>query len=206
MKYKILFAGLLCLLSLIHAAEAQKFKGGLNLGLIASQVDGDFRGNYNKPGLFTGAYVLFPFCHETMGFQLEIDYAQKGSKSQGKNSDGSLNKSRMALHQIEIPLLYNYNIIRNLSLSGGLSCNMLVNTTVYDSYGYTDETYAEPYNFHFFELGLLLGGSYKIKEHYGFSFRYGYSITPIGTSLDTRRRLFSGLRNNFLQFHFSYQF
>jgi hypothetical protein len=193
-------------LFILQNIEAQKFKGGLNLGLIASQVDGDFRGNYNKPGLFTGAYILFPFKHETMGLQLELDYAQKGSKSQGKNSDGTLNKSRMALHQIEIPVLFNYNIIRKLTLSGGLSCNMLVSTKIYDSYGYTSELYADPYKFKFFELGLLLGGSYLFKKHYGLSFRYGYSLTPIGTSLDARRRWVSGLRNNFLQFHFSYQF
>jgi len=193
-------------LMFLYSSNAQKFVGGLNLGLIASQVDGDFRGNYNKPGLFIGAYTLLPFHKETMGIQLELNYAQKGSKSQGRLDDGTLNKSRMSLHQIEIPVLYNWMFVRDLSLSGGLSFNMLVDTKIYDMYGYEDNVYEENYDFKFFELGMLLGINYMLKGHYGFTFRYGYSLTPIGISHDIRPRVFSGLRNNFLQFHFSYQF
>lgn len=187
-----------CLLSL----QAQKFKGGLHAGLLATQVDGDDRGNYNKPGLFVGAFTAIPFHHERMSIQLEIDYAQKGSKARGKISDGSFNKSRLALHQIEVPVLYNWKFIRNFSLTGGLSFNMIVK---YKEYDLTGEPYPEDvtaYDINFFELGLLLGLNYHLKEHYGLSFRYGYSITPLGPSL--YRRI--GLRNNFLQFHFSYTF
>lgn len=198
---KIAFVGIIYLLTL-QGIQAQRFKGGLNLGLLATQVDGDNRGNYNKPGLFAGAYVLLPFKNKTMGMQMELNYAQKGSKTQGKNADGTLNKSRLALHQIEVPVLYRWEFINNLSVMGGLSFNMIVNSKVYDISGIIIPDWAHDYNIKFFELGLLLGLNYMFKEHYGFSFRYGYSLTPVGTSPNIR----SGLRNNFLQFHFSYQF
>lgn len=189
-----------------YSSSAQKFKGGLHIGLLGTQVDGDFRGNYNKPGLFAGAFVLLPFYHETMGIQMELNYAQKGSKSQGKNPDGTLNKSRLSLHQIEVPVLYRWEFINNLSVMGGLSFNMIVNSKVYDISGSVMQDWEHDYNIKFFELGLLLGLNYIVQDHYEFSFRYGYSLTPIGISHDTRRRFLGGLRNNFLQFHFSYQF
>lgn len=190
-----------------YSSSAQSFKGGLHIGLLATQVDGDFRGSYNKPGLFVGAFALLPFYNETMGIQLELNYAQKGSKSQGRLSDGTLNKSRLALHQIEVPVLYRWEFVNNLSIMGGLSFNMIVDNKVYDISGSVMPDWANVYEIKFFELGLLLGLNYIVQDHYGFSFRYGYSLTPIGPSLDPHpipaRR---GLRNNFLQFHFSYQF
>ena len=73
---------LLCSFSIIVSSYSQKFKGGLHLGILGTQVDGDFKGRYNKLGLFTGAFAAFPFHDETMSIQLEINYAQKGSKSQ----------------------------------------------------------------------------------------------------------------------------
>ncbi len=205
MRKKILFLFLYSF-TIILNNYSQKFNGGLHLGLLATQVDGDFRGNYNKPGLFTGAFVNFPFYKETMSIQLEINYAQKGSKSQNKFNDGTLDKSRISLHQIEMPILYNYTFVNNLSATAGLSFNMLVNKKVYDRYGNLDKINEEEFQFRFFELGLLLGLNYIIKKHYGLSFRYGYSLTPIGISHDIRPRFIKGLRNNFLQFHFSYQF
>lgn len=194
----LIFCFCYCILSL----QAQNFKGGLQAGLLATQVDGDDRGSYNKPGLFLGAFTAFPFHNERMSIQLEIDYAQKGSKTKGRLPDGRLNKSRLALHQIEVPVLYNWKFIPSFSLTGGLSFNMIVNYKEYDLNG---EPYPEDvtaYDLNFFELGLLFGLNYHLKEHYGLSFRYGYSITPLGPSL--YRRI--GLRNNFLQFHVSYMF
>ncbi|MGI6292599.1 MAG: porin family protein [Bacteroidales bacterium] len=197
---------LLCSFSIIVSSYSQKFKGGLHLGILGTQVDGDFKGRYNKLGLFTGAFAAFPFHDETMSIQLEINYAQKGSKSQEKFPDGTLNKSRISLHQIEMPVLYNYMFVKNLSAIAGLSFNLLVDKKVYGIYGDLDRNSEDDFKFKFFELGALAGLTYLIKEHYGLSFRYGYSLTPIGISHDTRPRLIKGLRNNFLQFHFSYQF
>lgn len=194
-----LFYLLLCV-GLLIPTQAQKFKGGMQLGILATQVDGDNRGNYNKPGLFVGAFTAFPFANENMSIQLEIDYAQKGSKSKGKLPDGRLNKSRLALHQIEVPVLYNWKFIPSFSLTGGTSFNMIVH---YKKYNLNGEPYPElttAYDLRFFELGMLLGLNYYINDNIGLSFRYGYSLTPLGPSL--YRRI--GLRNNFLQFHLSY--
>ncbi len=149
-----------------------------------------------------GAFTAIPFHHERMSIQLEIDYAQKGSKSRGKTSDGSFNKSRLALHQIEVPVLYNWKFIRNFSLTGGLSFNMIVK---YKEYDLTGEPYPEDvtaYDLNFFELGLLLGLNYHLKVALRFVVSLRLFNNPLGPSL--YRRI--GLRNNFLQFHFSYTF
>ena len=191
-------------LCISYAVHSQSFKGGLHLGMLATQVDGDDRGNYNKPGLFAGAFTSIPLKKDVLDLQLEIDYAQKGSKSKGRISDGTLNKSRLALHQIEVPVLLKWYAVRRhlLTLNGGLSFNLIVDAKVYDLYGDIYPIEASNYDLRFFELGLLLGASYEVAEHLGVGFRFGYSLTPIGPSL--YRRI--GLRNNFLQFYMGYTF
>ena len=111
---------LLCSFSIIVSSYSQKFKGGLHLGILGTQVDGDFKGRYNKLGLFTGAFAAFPFHDETMSIQLEINYAQKEANRK-RNFLMAPNKSRISLHQIEMPVLYNYMFVKNLSAIAGLS-------------------------------------------------------------------------------------
>ncbi len=204
MAKKHLFIIIVWVLSCIFSVQAQSFKGGFHLGLLASQVDGDERGGYHKPGLFAGAFVYLPLKEDVLNLQFEINYAQKGAKSQRKRKDQTLDKFRILLQQIEMPVLLNYCVTNQFSVGGGPSFNLLVHKKIYSPSG--ELVPIEKGDFRFFELGILLGANYSFKEHFGASFRFGYSLTPIGSDFYVRRRILKGLRNNFLQFHLSYQF
>jgi hypothetical protein len=199
MNRKVLFL-LFCCLCVAVVGNAQKFKGGFQVGLIASQVDGDKMAGYHKPGLFAGGFVNLPFHDNKMKIQLEIDYAQKGSRS---NTISSLYK--LKLHQIEVPVLYDWNCWGKVSLEAGLSFNMLVKVKEYSAVS-GELIEPEDGDFNFFELGLLAGANYCFKDHYRIAFRYNWSITPVGKSSYYRMILFNGLRNNAIQFNLCYQF
>ena len=69
----------LMLLMCVQDADAQMFRGGLQLGLTASEVSGDDAGGPDKLGWFASVYTnrdISPFSR----LQLELMYIQKGSR------------------------------------------------------------------------------------------------------------------------------
>ena len=188
---------------LINAGYAQRFKGGAHIGLLATQVDGDKLSGYKKPGLFLGVFANIPFPEKKIKLQLEIDYAQKGSKSPASDQI----QRKIALHQIEVPFTVGWNLWKELSLEAGLSFNVIASAKEY----VRRELFlpdAGGSKFYLFELGAIGGVSYRFKEHFGLFFRINYSITPIGKGviLDGASKLPQNMRNNAMLFGFSYQF
>ena len=185
------------------SASAQRFKGGAHIGLLATQVDGDDWGGYKKPGLFVGVFGNLPFEEKRIKLQLEINYAQKGSR----NPSSASFRYRIALHQVEVPLLFGWNFWKGLSLEVGPSFNLLASAKeFYDNEAVPPD--AGGSKFYFFELGGIAGIDYLIKEHFGISFRMNYSLSPIGDGAVLRqgRKLGKYLWNNAMLFRFYYQF
>ena len=63
---------------------AQRFKGGVLLGICASQVDGDTYGGFDKVGLQGGVFVNTKFT-KYWGAQMEIQYNAKGARKKTSN-------------------------------------------------------------------------------------------------------------------------
>ena len=201
-KKKYLFF-ILLVCAVLNDLHAQRFKGGMHIGLLATQVDGDDFGGYKKPGLFAGAFVNVPFEQKQIKLQLEIDYAQKGSRSPSTTAF----RYRIVLHQIEIPVVFGWNFWKNFSLDLGLSPNIIASAKEY----YNDELIrldAGGSKFYSFEFGGIGGVNYMFKDHYALFFRFNYSISPLGRSVITRsrRKIERGMFNNAMLFGFSYQF
>jgi hypothetical protein len=208
-KRKQLYCMLLCLFALTQV-HAQRFKGGAHIGLLATQVDGDNHGGYKKPGLFLGVFANLPFPEKRLQLQLELNYAQKGSRVPSNVSeDGSSvsNSYKIALHQIELPLVLGWNFWKKFSLEAGASCNILASAkeSVMNIGVASDEGGSR---FYLFELGGIAGINYCFKEHFGLSFRMNYSLSPIGRSVELKqgRKLEKYMWNNALLFRFYYQF
>ena len=192
--------GILAACILMNVGYAQRFKGGMHIGLLATQVDGDDFSGYKKPGLFLGAFANIPFEAKKIKLQLEIDYAQKGSKSPGT----SAYPYKIALHQIEVPVIFGWNFWKELSVEVGLSPNIVAGAKEYVN----NELVSNGSKFYLFELGGIAGLSYMFKEHYALFFRFNYSISPLGRSVILRDgdKLEKYMFNNGLLFGFCYQF
>jgi hypothetical protein len=202
-RQSLFFIILACLL--INASYAQVFKGGFHIGLLATQVDGDNFGGYKKPGLFLGAFANIPFPEKRIKLQMEIDYAQKGSRSPSSNAF----RYRIVLHQIEIPLVFGWNFWKELSLELGVSPNIIASAKEY----YDNVAVMPDENggckFNFFEMGGIAGLSYMFKEHYALFFRFNYSLfPPLGRNAVERdgQKFEKYIFNNAILFGFCYQF
>jgi len=68
-----------CLLSFASISFAQRFNGGILLGMNASQVDGDTYAGYNKFGSWR-SFCLYPLSKK-FDMQLEIKYMGKGANN-----------------------------------------------------------------------------------------------------------------------------
>lgn len=199
---KVLFCISICL-SLFVSGQAQRIKGGAHIGLLATQVDGDEWSGYKKPGLFIGVFGNLPFEEKRIKLQLEINYAQKGSR----NPSSASFRYRIALHQVEVPVLFGWNFWKGFSFEIGPSLNILASAKEY----YDNEVVspdAGGSKFYLFEAGGIAGLDYLFKDHFGVSFRMNYSLSPIGRGAISRngKKMQKYMFNNAMLFRFYYQF
>ena len=184
---------------LVLSAQAQGFKGGLHLGLLATQVDGDNHAGYKKLGLFAGVFTNYSFLEKEIQLQFELNYAQKGSA----------NKTiyRMALQQVEPTVLLDWRFWEGFSLEAGLAFNILVSAKEYTNQVLIPKDVGS--NFYLFNADGIVGLKFQFREHWGTSLRFSYS-TPIGRinkSHSSVQRGVSGyIWNNCLLFRVYYQF
>jgi len=89
----------ICSLIALHI-QAQGFKGGGHIGLLATQVDGDNHGGYKKAGLFAGLFTNYSFAEKKIQLQFELNYAQKGSRA--------MPAYRIKLHQVEPTFMFRW--------------------------------------------------------------------------------------------------
>jgi hypothetical protein len=201
---KTIWTGFLLISLTVNAGYAQRFKGGVHAGLLATQVDGDDHQGYKKPGIFLGVFGNLPFPNKKIKLQMEINYAQKGSKT--PSSDAV--RYKMALHQIEVPVLFGWEFWKELALEIGPSIDIIASAKEYvDNEPVPENSGGSKFNL--IEIGGIAGLNYSFKGHFGLSFRINYSLSPIGRSVVLRdgvRKLEKPLKNNTLLFRFYYQF
>lgn len=126
MPKKILPAFIIFILS-FQLADAQKFIGGVHLGLVGSQVAGDNYSGYNKAGVNAGGWVSLPLGAKSF-LQMELGYVQKGSRENPDPEKGRYDTYIMRLGYINLPLIYRYQYNNTLGFEGGFSMNFLIHS------------------------------------------------------------------------------
>lgn len=96
---------MLLFLTIGLAAHSQSFFGGIALGGVTSQVDGDNNNGFHKAGFTGGAFVGLQL-NEIVDVQFEIKYIQKGSSS---STDDDMH-FKIKLDYVEMPLIASANL------------------------------------------------------------------------------------------------
>lgn len=175
---------------------AQRFKGGLMLGMNVSQIDGDNWGGYNKAGIVGGAYVSTAFTNK-WGAQMEIRYAQKGSANPLYDPD----RIRYRLQYIEVPVLAKYEPFNKFEFQLGLLFGYLFDAKRNDGYGYEelddqpDET----------DVAFLAGINYKLTQRINGNARFSYSLMPVWQNYPGQNYGVGAWYNNVITFGIYYQ-
>ena len=180
----------------------RSFSGGLMIGAVGSQVDGDQYSGYNRFAPMGGFWVSRLFT-DTYGVRVEFRYIGKGSlRNQGKGAERRKVYS-LALHYLEIPVIFEYHFLERWAVGLGVSGGYLLAAKEENLYG-----------------NLLVGGrkkfrAYEVAAHARVAFNLttrcnitlgaSYSILPIRGKMegwDGR----NGQFNNLLTFGLDYLF
>lgn len=180
----------LALLLMAAPAGAQRFRGGFQAGLTASEVSGDRSGGPNRLGWFASVYTDFGFSTHTY-WQLELMYIQKGSRefnNPEKPEDGVFRDYRFNLQYVEIPVLFkfDFSVFERLPyanwLTGeaGLSLSRVVGHYETNDEGVENtDLMALDRPFRPFELNVLIGLYFPLRENLNVHFRYSHGVTPV---------------------------
>lgn len=103
MKKLLLFISITMMF--VASATAQSFYGGVALGGVTSQVDGDGNNGFHKFGFTGGGFVGLKLS-DIFDVQLEIKYIQKGSKSSVEDPSSF----KIRLDYVEMPLVASANL------------------------------------------------------------------------------------------------
>lgn len=107
-------------------SNAQRFGGGLYGGISTSQVSGDGIAGFNKVGGWAGLFTDYRFTPRST-LQFEISFIQKGSRQ----APTVKNNGILYVHNqnmIEIPVLYRWYGIKNMSIELGFQAGILMGT------------------------------------------------------------------------------
>lgn len=185
-------------------AQEKGFRGGILLGAVASQVDGDALSGFYKGGLQSGIFLTNRFGKKT-GFQIEIKFIQKGSRTITFPSDSAASANlytgryyKLRLNYVEVPLLLNFYLKKKFMIETGLGFAYLFNAREdVDGYGFAVPAPA----FKKLDFPIYIGVSYFPFEKFHLDFRYSYSTVAIRNHPANKTWYFDrGQYNNLLSF------
>lgn len=173
MKPRIAAIVLLSLLVTL-VSNAQQFDGGMHAGIVGSEVDGDILGGMNKLGIFAGVYTGLQISKK-VGFQLELDYFQKGSQDNADFESGDYSTYKMKADYLEVPVLFQFRPLEWLQLEAGPSMALLVNAKEYID-GNEQSLFAE---FKPVTFNAIVGANFEFIRNLSVNVRFDTSLDPI---------------------------
>ena len=168
--YRILAVVLFCGI-LSNNCNAQNVGGGLIAGASTSQVAGDLLGGFNKIGFLAGAYTRLN-VKESISFQFEITYIEKGSKNPNIHKK---NIAEITLSYVEVPISINLQQKENLGVEIGILPTFLINAEMND---YFSKIEISP-SFEKYDFGIFAGINYHLTNKIILNTRISNSIIPI---------------------------
>jgi hypothetical protein len=218
----LLFSFLLFSFCFLLSASAQRFIGGVAVGINATQVDGDEVFGYNKAGFNGGPYVkLMLDRKQRFSLTMELLYTQKGASKRYPPPAGvrvALGDTmlidpqypeydkryfyRLRTDYLELPLLVHYDDPRSkISIGIGISWARLVYIRE-SQWDFSDTlgrgarrltTSVSSGRYHKNDWGIIADVKLPIYKGLKFNFRFQYSIVPFGKE----RRFYVSTSPNF---------
>lgn len=157
----------------------ETFRPVFSTGFVASQVDGDTYGGYNKPGFFFGLGI-----NRLVSKKLELEFSltilQKGARKNYALDSASRNNPNnqfylLRLNYLEVPIGIKYNYKKFKIEAGGSFAYLIKNPPFEES----QNGYMNIYGFNNFDYSYFLGLGYKLKPNLLLNLRYEYSLIAI---------------------------
>lgn len=163
---------------IIITSFSQDFSGGILLGVSGSQIDGDVQSGYKKGGLILGAFVTKPISDKA-NLKIESYYIGKGAVKTVKVSETySYQDFNTSLHYIELPILYNYEILPKFDISIGVAPSYIFASKL-TKLGF--EVNKNLYTMRTFDIQPIAEAGFYLTDKITANIRYSHSIINIRT-------------------------
>ncbi|NVO20808.1 MAG: PorT family protein [Bacteroidetes bacterium] len=200
-NYKWILTCLICTVFL-YPAFSQRFTGGISVGVVGSQVDGDTYSGYKKAGFTAGGWVNLAMSERT-AFEVGLHYIQKGSRHNPDTLLSDLHVFLIKISYVEMPFLFQYKLNKKLFIEAGPSLGVMVSHQ--ETLDYLNN---ERVPFRLLDFGSQIGLGYRINDALKVGLRLGNSVASIrkGEYLGYRRRFGNtfGQYNNVLALEIAY--
>jgi hypothetical protein len=163
---------LLALLVLSISLRAQGVGGGIQVAGVASQIDGDQWGGYNKLGIGFGGFAFYDF-NDYLALQIELLYGHRGSREVTR-AYGQIN-----LNLIDMPILLRLRCYEWGTAKFYAEAGPSVNTLLSARNGFKDLKYDVTDFYHRFNLEVHLGASLMVQDRVGMFLRWSYGLTNL---------------------------
>ena len=138
--------------------------------MTTSQISGDGLGGWDKFGLTGGAFVSAPLSSKN-GFRIGINYADKGSRT--KRDTLNFNTYAYRLRYVEVPVQYSFQNGPFTFLSGLYYGRLIKQDVLSNSY-----TYDVTPPFRNFDIGIALGATLQMGDHFFLEGKFSSSVIP----------------------------
>ena len=193
---------IILLLFLFDISYAQPFEGGFFGGVTFSQVDGDTYGGFNKMGISAGGYITKEINRKS-NWKAELRYIQKGAYSKPTEENPALYK--LIIHYVEIPLMYQYHINKEIILDAGISPDIYIFHKEETQDG--EDPPEDGPAYHRFGLNGNIGIYYALNEKLSVGARQSYSLIPMRDHASGQTYLLNrGQYNSVISFTLYYHF
>ncbi len=165
---------IILLFGLVAQLNSQShFEGGISIGAVSTQVDGDSYSGYNKSGIKAGFWVAKPL-NPKVYLSFEMNYFPKGSKSSIVLTPEDTDFYLLVLHYIEMPvsMLYNYD---KYFFEVGVAVNYLFSDKQEGIY-LQNQHYSNKTGFNMFDYTSFAGIGKILNERWRISARICYSM------------------------------
>ncbi len=173
------------LLSISASAQERKFNLLFIAGANASQVNGDKLAGFDKFGMYTGMGIKRQ-VNQRSGWQFEILYSEKGSKDV-PGANNILLDTIFRFNYIDIPVLYNYEVIKNLTAQIGIFNAFRLNAEYDDFVNVFDRNS----QIRVMDHGVCGGIEYRLNDRWHANLRLSQSILDINNSFERYYNLYS---------------
>ena len=167
---------LLLFILVANLVNAQRFDGGILVGLNGSQVNGDTYRGYYKPGILAGAFVQTDIAPAFFA-GMEIKYSQKGARNKINQKDPNPRKYIMRLDYIDVPFFIGFRTNNKGTIIGGVSAGYLMHAAEYDEYGLFPPEDTHPFNS--LDLQPFVGFQFDMLDNLKIDLRIAYSVLPV---------------------------
>ena len=176
-----------------------------NLRAVALKSDAnDFVAEQNKAFKSLTNFELGAFAEFMLSDQIaiapELNYAGAGSDLSGHDGDGDYT-GNVSLTYIQIPVMIKYYVNENISINAGPQIGFLGSATAFFEQGDYSKTYDMKDEYNSTDLGLNIGGSYKMENGLFFDLRYYLGMSGLQKNAE-----YSNLKNTGLKFGVGYYF